>query len=133
MNKKWSLLSGMGLMILIGVLSTLFSCTHDANLIEGMDTVCFESQIMPIMQTACGKAGCHDGSAEGFIVTDYQSILQAVTPNDPRGSKLYQVITDINGENMMPPDRPLTRDQRTLVQVWIAQGAMNKSCPDNTD
>jgi cytochrome c5 len=133
MSKNWSLLLGMGLMILIGVLSTLSSCTHDSSLIEGIDTVCFESQVMPIMQTSCGISGCHDGSAEGFNTTDYQTIMQAVTPNDPRGSKLYQVITDINSENMMPPDRPLTTNQRSIIEVWIAQGANHTTCSPNTN
>jgi hypothetical protein len=132
MTNNWSQLPGMGLLVLIGVLSTLFSCTHDTILIEGIDTVCFESQVMPIMQTSCGIAGCHDGSAEGFMATDYQSIMQAVTPNDPRGSKLYQVITFISGENMMPPDRPLTTDQRSTIEVWIAQGANHTTCSSDT-
>ncbi len=45
------------------------------------------------------------------------------TPGDPRGSKLYQVLTDVNGENFMPPDHPISKEYRTLIEVWIAQGA----------
>jgi hypothetical protein len=51
-----------------------------------------------------------------------------VTPGDPHGSKLYRVITSINGEDMMPPSQPLTKEQRTLIQIWIAQGANNTVC-----
>jgi cytochrome c5 len=54
--------------------------------------------------------------------------MQSVVPGDPRGSKLYQVITDIYGEEMMPPDRPLTKEQRSVIQVWIAQGALETIC-----
>jgi len=58
---------------------------------------------------------------------DYQAVMQTVTaPGDPRACKLYQVITDVNGENMMPPDVPLSQYNRTLIQVWIAQGAHEK-------
>jgi hypothetical protein len=110
------------------ILSVLPACHHDSSLIEGMDTVCFYGQVMPIIQTSCGIAGCHDGSQDGFRAANYSSIMQSVTPGDPRGSRLYQVITDINGGQMMPPDRPLTKDQRSVIQVWIAQGALETTC-----
>jgi cytochrome c5 len=76
--------------------------------------------------------GCHDGSAEGFLTSDYQSVMRSVTPSDPRGSELYKVITAINSENMMPPDQPLTILQRNIIEVWIAQGAGNIICGNDT-
>jgi hypothetical protein len=109
-------------------LAFLPSCTHDVANLEELDTLCFDSQILPIIRTSCGMTGCHDGTAEGFLATDYLSIMEAVKPGDPRGSKLYQVITDIRSDDMMPPDRPLSQEQRTLIQVWIAQGAENIQC-----
>ncbi len=104
------------------------SCTHEPAGIEDLDPVCFDTQILPILQTSCGISGCHDGSAEEFQISDYNSIMEIVTPGDPHGSKLYRVITSINGENLMPPKNPLTREQRTLIQLWIAQGAKNTIC-----
>ena len=87
--------------------------------------------MLPIIQTSCGISGCHDGSAEGFLATDYASIMRSVVPGDPRGSTLYSVITKNGGEaGMMPPDRPLTKEQRTIIHVWIAQGAENNNCSD---
>lgn len=109
-------------------LASLPSCTHEPENLEGLDTVCFDTQVLPIIQTSCGIAGCHDGSEEGFLAADYFSIMESVTPGDARASELYKVITDINGENMMPPDRPLTQEQRNIIQVWIAQGAENSQC-----
>jgi len=106
------------------------SCTHEPADIGELDTVCFDSQVLPLLQTSCGMSGCHGSgySQEGFDVSNYQTIMQAVSPGDPRGSELYKVITNINGENMMPPDLPLTKEQRTIIQVWIAQGAGETSC-----
>ena len=104
------------------------SCTHEPSDIEELDTVCFDTQVLPILQTSCGMMGCHDGSEEGFDASNYQTIMQSVTPGDPRGSSLYTSITNINGEQMMPPDRPLTKEQRTIIQVWIAQGALEITC-----
>jgi len=110
------------------ILLILPACHHEPPLISDLDTVCFYGQVMPVIQTSCGISGCHDGSEEGFLAASYQTIMVSVVPGDPRGSKLYQVITDINGENMMPPDRPITKDQRSIIQVWIAQGALETTC-----
>jgi hypothetical protein len=106
------------------------SCRHDPFFISEMDTICFEEQILPVLQNSCGISGCHDGTGESedFDATDYASVIKSVTPGDVYASKLYQVITDIWGENMMPPDRPLTIEQRTAIHIWIAQGAKNTSC-----
>ena len=120
-------ISGL-LLFLPLIFAVLPACHQESLLIEDMDTVCFYGQVMPVLQTSCGIAGCHDGSQEGFLAAGYSSVMQSVVPGDPRGSKLYQVITDINGEEMMPPDRPLTQDQRSVIQVWIAQGALETTC-----
>ena len=88
-----------GLLLFLPLIFTVFpSCYHESLLIDDMDTVCFYGQVMPVLQTSCGIAGCHDGSQEGFLTASYNSVMQSVVPGDPRGSKLYQVITDINGE-----------------------------------
>lgn len=110
------------------------SCRHEPYGIESLDTVCFNSQILPILQTSCGISGCHgNGSDEGdFIVDDYESIMEIVKPFNASSSKLYRVITDINSEDFMPPNRPLTLQQRTQIMVWIEQGAENIIClPDD--
>jgi hypothetical protein len=110
---------------------TFPSCTHDPVGIELLDTVCFDPTIMGILQSTCGGNGtikCHDGSIEGFSIYDTASIMGLVNAGDPRGSTLYQVITDVNGENFMPPDHPISKEYRTLIEVWIAQGALRNKC-----
>jgi cytochrome c5 len=119
--------------LLGAILFSIPSCTHDPVGIENLDTICFDTQVLPILQSSCGKPGCHDGSSEGgFDASNYGTILQSVTPGDPRGSSLYQIITRINGDNMMPPEGPLTLTQRTIIEVWIAQGAHNVICVNDT-
>ena len=118
-----------GLLVFLPLLfAALPACHHEPLIIDDLDTVCFGAQVLPVLQGSCGIAGCHDGSQEGFLAADYASIVRSVKSGDPRGSKLYQVITDINGEEMMPPDRPLTQEQRTIIQVWIAQDALETTC-----
>lgn len=124
-----------GLTLLFACLSALLpSCTHEPAGIESMDTVCFDTQILPILQPSCGMAGCHDGTEEGFLADDYESVMKSVVAGKPRSSKLYTVLTDIYGENIMPPDQPLTKEQRMLIEIWILQGALPKTClTDTTD
>lgn len=119
------------LMLMIVLFPFFFgsSCKHDPMGISQLDTVCFQSQILPILQTSCGIAGCHDAGGEGgeFTTDSYQTIMPIVTPGSAAKSTLYQVITAVNGQ-IMPPKRPLTKDQRTLILVWIEQGANNTTC-----
>jgi hypothetical protein len=119
-----------GLIIILALL--IPSCTHEPAGIENMDTVCFNTQIQPILQTSCAMTGCHDGTQEGFSGPDYESVMQIVVAGKPRSSKLYTVLSTLYGENMMPPDQPLTKDQRMLIEVWILQGAPNKICTTDT-
>lgn len=131
MREKWISVCGTGFLVSGFVLfSALASCRHENVYLEEFDTVCFERQVLPALQTSCGIAGCHDpGTAsEGYIFSDYASVMQCVNPGDPRGSLLYNIITDIHSENMMPPGQPLSREQRTLIHIWIAQGALNTQC-----
>jgi uncharacterized membrane protein len=109
------------------------SCTHDPVGLELIkDTVCFDTQVMTILTNSCY---CHNnGSTEGFNMANHTDVMDYVTAGNPRKSKLYQVITAINGVNMMPPapGPPVSQENRILIEVWIAQGAPNKICTQDT-
>jgi cytochrome c5 len=124
----------VGAVLAVLIFVALSSCTHEPAAIDLMDPVCFDTQVLPILQTSCGMSGCHDGvSGEGgFDASSYETVMDYVSAGDPRGSKLYNIITKINGENMMPPDRPLSIEQRSIIEVWIAQGANNILCKNDT-
>jgi hypothetical protein len=125
----------ISILFCFAILLCLESCTHDPVTIDMQDPICFDTLVMPMLKTFCGQPGCHGSISpqEGFDVSSYQTIMQAVTPGDPRGSTLYKVITDINSENMMPPNGPLTIEQRSIIEVWIAQGALQNACNSNND
>jgi cytochrome c5 len=114
--------------------TSFMSCRHEPVLLAELDTVCFKEQVLPVLQTSCAISGCHDNgtASEEFVATSYESIIKAVNPGDARSSLLYEVITDINAEHFMPPDRPLSQQQRTLIHIWIAQGALNNSCIESS-
>jgi hypothetical protein len=95
------------------------------------DTVYFQNEVLPLFQSYCGKAGCHDGTGEGSDLTNYNSIFQVgVVPGNPDASRVYYVITVGGEEGKMPPgNQPqLNQAQIQLISTWITQGAFNNKC-----
>ena len=98
------------------------------------DTVYFQNDVLPLIQSSCGVIGCHDPGTheEGVILTSYQSIMQTaeVVPFDPQESKLYEVITDNDPDDRMPPPpaAALNSSQINMIYKWIQQGALNNYC-----
>lgn len=129
MKRSYVLQGLTGLLITFLLAGQLGSCKHEPLGIQTLDTVCFTNQVLPIFQTSCTISGCHDaGSANGgFVATNYNSIMKLVKPGKPYESEVYQILGRPYGK-MMPPDRPLSKEDRMLIEVWIAQGAENVSC-----
>jgi len=122
----------LGLIFILTSISWVSSCTHNAN-IDNIDEVCFERDVLPIFQNSCAISGCHDGSGESdLVLTSFVSISHSVEPYKPFSSRAYQAITSTFGENKMPPDQPLSLDNRTIIRLWIEQGARLTTCPDTT-
>ena len=119
--------------VLLGILFAFSntSCKHDPMVVDYTDTICFSRDIYPIFSNSCGIAGCHDGGGEDFDATSYEGIMRAITPGNANKSKAYNAITSVY-INPMPPSGPLSKEQRTLIALWINQGAPNSTCPDNT-
>ncbi len=108
-----------------GLTIFMSSCSHKNDTIDVLPEVSFSDEVLPIFQTSCAISGCHDQSTakEGQVYTNYENILNSVKPGDPDNSKSYKAMT--NYFETMPPDRPLSPEERTKVRVWILQGAKN--------
>jgi hypothetical protein len=127
---KISLLLG-----LISIFSAFFcitSCTHNA-VLDNIPELCFDRDVLPIFQNSCAISGCHDGAGESdLILNSYIPISHAVEPGKPYSSSIYKAIIATSGENRMPPDQPLPHDNRTIIRLWIEQGALLTICQDTT-
>ncbi|MCJ7820243.1 MAG: hypothetical protein MUP53_03485 [Bacteroidales bacterium] len=107
------------------------SCRHEAVLDQNLPEICFEREVLPIFSNSCALAGCHDATGEsGYILNNYIDISHAVVAGNPEQSPVYKAIIISFGEGRMPPDKPLSLENRTLIRLWILQGARLTSCQD---
>jgi hypothetical protein len=122
---------------LVGILTFIAwitSCTHKAN-ISDLPEICFEGEVLPIFQNSCAISGCHDGQGSGdshLVLNNYADIVAGVKPGNPNSSRIYQAIIAKGGEGQMPPGQPLSLDNRTIIRVWIEQGAQETLCQTAT-
>jgi len=120
----------MGLISVPLVFFRITSCTHNA-ILDDIPELCFERDVLPIFKNSCAISGCHDGTGESdLILNNYVPISHAVEPGNPHSSSIYKVIIATSGENKMPPDQPLSLENRTIIRLWISQGAFLTVCQD---
>lgn len=97
------------------------------------DTVCFNTEVLPLFITYCASAGCHDpvSKKEGVITNSYANIMKGITAKNPNKSEYYKVIID---REMPPAGSPqLSTAQTNVILKWINQGALNTSCVNSCD
>lgn len=130
MNIK-SLLPLLILVLITGI--TMDSCRHDSVAVEGpFPTIYFTNDVLPIFQTNCATTNCHDGAGNvRLVLNNYDGIIMEVQNGSPQGSRVYTAITTVYGGGM-PPKKPLTESQRTVIRLWILEGALNNTKPDTT-
>jgi len=123
------------ILITLTTYSWFTSCTHTAD-ISDLPVICFNTEVLKIYSDNCAKsnAGCHDGNGRGetrLVLNTYAGIRNSVIPFNPDGSQSYKAIIAKWG-NRMPPGEPLSQHNRTIIRVWIEQGADSTVCADNS-
>jgi len=121
-NKRIGFLK-LSLMIGIGfILFLVSSCKHDGIPADQLPQIHF-SEVLPIFTQNC--ATCHDGNGVSHELgfSNYTSIMRSIQAGNSSKSKAYQAM--ISTFQLMPPNNPLTTSQRTLIRLWIDQGAKN--------
>ncbi|MBL7740171.1 MAG: hypothetical protein JNK14_13225 [Chitinophagaceae bacterium] len=99
---------------------TLFACSKNTptntDPCNGTSARSFATDVNPIIQTYCNKAGCHaPGSVNGpGSLTNYAEVFGART-----------VIRPAIASGLMPQDATLTLAQRNIILCWIDSGAPN--------
>jgi hypothetical protein len=120
----------LGLLLILTIISWITSCTHDAK-ISDLPVICFDRDVLPIFQNNCAIPRCHDGGGRGseMALDTYASISRNVVAGKPNSSRLYKTIVATGGEGKMPPGQPLSMENRTIIRIWIEQGASQTTCP----
>ena len=124
----------MTLLGTLALIAWITSCTHNANFSD-LPEICFEGDVLPIFQNSCAISGCHDGQGRGeshLVLNNYADIMNGISARNPGASSIYQSIISKGGEGMMPPAQPLSLDNRTIIRVWIEQGAQETLCQTAT-
>ena len=117
------------LLIILTTIPLITSCIHKAN-ISDYPQICFTRDVLPIFQNNCAISRCHDGRGESRMALDnYTDISRTVVPGNPDASSSYKAIIAKWGGNNMPLDQPLSLENRTLIRLWIEQGAGLTTCP----
>lgn len=103
------------------------------------DSIYFQNTVLPILVSNCTEAGCHNAqdAPDGIVLTSYQSLMNTVenvTNPDWGENKLLEVLTEDDLDKRMPqaPNAPLSQEQINLIAGWIAQGARNNGCNENS-
>lgn len=109
------------------MLFAINACKHEIDLSKAPE-ISFSKDVQPIITSRCSMSGCHsEVGYEKFALITYEDIVDIVEPGNARSSELYEVITDLTGEDRMPPlpDNRLADQQILKIMVWIEQGAKN--------
>jgi hypothetical protein len=89
------------------------------------DSVCFNTQILPLIMASCAQAGCHDAisKVEDLNLTSYAGIKAMGT------GTLITYITKTTGKVMPPQPQPrMDTANINLIKRWIKEGAKNRIC-----
>ncbi|MBK9733475.1 MAG: hypothetical protein IPO92_00330 [Saprospiraceae bacterium] len=102
------------------------------------DVIYFEKDVLPILNQSCAYTACHNtaSAAEGVILDNYSKVISTgrVKPFNLSKSKIYEVITKNDPDDIMPPppSPKLTTIQINIIAQWILQGAKNEMCDINS-
>jgi hypothetical protein len=111
--------------------STVFASFYDTMVIDKHDAtpdvndVISTTGVRTIIRSNCSSASCHGGHFSPKL-TDYADIKALVTPGNPEGSLLFQLITTSDVNKAMPPVNygvDLSLTDKTKIYNWIKGGA----------
>ncbi len=128
--KTGRMLLSAGLIFILLISGRMCSCTHDA-LLDNIPEICFDRDVLPVFLNSCAIKGCHDGTGESGFLNSYTTIINGVVPGKPYSSPIYTSLISTWGENKMPPDRPISVENRIKIRLWIEQGATQTTCPQS--
>lgn len=108
--------SGTFLLALYLIFILTNSCKNEGVPADQMPTIPF-ADVQQVYSDYCIE--CHSGGDLDF--TSYDGIKNTVTPFNSSKSESYQAMTSTF--QRMPPNNVVPTNKRTLIRLWIDQGA----------
>lgn len=115
-------MSRMKIVLIIGVVCTLASCTQDkitAFSADCPDMISFSQDVEPMFINTCSTSGCHDATATaGYDLTGYSNI-------STNADVLLGVIRHETGVPMPLGGNQWPAENIQKFQCWIDQGKLD--------
>ena len=92
------------------------------------DTVYFNNTVLPLINSVCGKSGCHGTTNRNAFSLASYSYIQSRLGTSNGLSNALQDMADKLKDNPSLNYTPPSADQLSHLQKWISQGAKNNSC-----
>lgn len=95
------------------------------------DSVSFQTEILPILQSNCAMSGCHaqNNPQKNVRLNTYANVMNSdvIEPGRPDKSELVEMIEETDEDKRMPPPPSprLSQAQISLIRKWISEGARN--------
>ncbi len=114
--------------------SAIFSPFYDSVVIDKtadvprINDVIKDLGVQSIIKSNCASSTCHGGAVKPTLLT-YTDIKSLVTPGNPEGSELFQLITTSELNKAMPPVNygvDLSATEKAKIYNWIKNGANEK-------
>ena len=123
------------LLLCISIVLLLERCKHDSTDIVNPfppynGTICFSSDIQPLILSTCAKPGCHDAiyHKEHLTLIDYNSIRsKALSGELMRYAQFGNSEMRVNAPSSQTLI-PLDVTSLSMIQKWINEGAQNSIC-----
>lgn len=112
-------MSRFALFIFIALLSfLLIDCRKD----KYVKPVCFDTDVLPILNNKCAMSGCHNSidKQKGLDLSSYEGFSSSKEKD--------KVLEAINEGKMPPAPLSLTKEEKQILARWAAQGYSRGEC-----
>jgi uncharacterized membrane protein len=127
----------IGISLLLTTTIIISSCQHEAiwkptvsrSTTQPGDLICFETEILPLLNSGCSRPECHAPGSDEPALNAYSSLMASeyIKTEEPSKSKIIKYLTHSDSDKRMPPppDPAWSAEKIQLLLNWIEQGAQN--------
>ena len=108
------------LLILLFFIATISSCIYDEDVCNTVE-VSYADEIVPLIDANCFSCHEDEDNYTGLCLATYALVSDSTTLSHI----LERIQLDLNDDDIMPPNTPLSDCQIDIFKAWVEQGAQN--------